>query len=316
MKKNLIYIIFFLTFISCRTEVSIPKETTDYLTEVLDLLEEKSVNKNKIDWNKFRIAIFKKGKDAKNVADVYPAIEYAISELKDNHSYFKSVIESEVNTENKPLPVNHDETTPDDIGYIKIPFCIGTEDDYNDYILEITEKIKEQSKKKLKGWVIDLRGNFGGNMWPMLLSIEPLIGNGTFGYFVNSNNQYQAWKLNKGKVYIDDELIFEKSSYNELDLTNQFLAILTDSRTASSGEAITIALKNRVNSKSFGKPTYGVSTGCVSHQLSDGSTINLAESIFADRTKKKYGFKVIPDFETNEYDTLEKGIQWIYKMNN
>jgi hypothetical protein len=42
----------------------------------------------------------------------------------------------------------------------------------------------------------------------------------------------------------------------------------------------------RENSKSFGQSTFGVSTGCVSHELSDGSIINLAESIFADRKRQ------------------------------
>ena len=89
----------------------------------------------------------------------------------------------------------------------------------------------------MKGWIVDLRGNFGGNMWPMLLSVEPLIGNGTLGYFV------------------------------------------------------------------------------VSHELSDGSIINLAESIFADRKKTKFGSKIIPDFQVEENQTLKAGIEWIYEMN-
>jgi len=286
------YIILLLAFISCQTQDSIPKEVSDYLVETLDLLEANSVNKNKIDWKEFKIDVFKKVQNAKNIEDTYPAISYAIKKLDDNHSYFKPTTETETNSENKSLPVLFDETTPNDIGYIRIPFCIGTEDNYNDYISTISTKIEEQSKKKLKGWIIDLRGNFGGNMWPMLLSIEPLIGNGTLGYFVNSDNQHQAWKLNKGKVYIDNELIFENKLYEKLDLSKPFLAVLIDSRTASSGEAIVVA-----------------------HQLSDGSTINLAESIFTDKKMNKYGLSIYPDVVIEENKTLKAGIDWIYEMN-
>lgn len=236
-EKKLNYIFFMLAFISCQTQNSIPKEVSGYLTETLDLLEENSVNKNEIDWNEFRIDIFKKAQNAKKIKDTYSAISEAVSKLNDNHSYFKPITETETNFENKPLPVLSDEITPDDIGYVRIPFCIGTENEYNVYISTIRKKIEEQSQKKLKGWIVDLRGNFGGNMWPMLLSVEPLIGNGTLGYFV------------------------------------------------------------------------------VSHELSDGSIINLAESIFADRKKTKFGSKIIPDFQVEENQTLKAGIEWIYEMN-
>ena len=120
----------------------------------------------------------------KKIEDTYPAISYAIKKLNDNHSYFRTITETETNSETEPLPVLTDEITPYDIGYIRIPFCIGTEREYHDYISVIRTKIDEQSQNKLKGWIIDLRGNFGGNMWPMLLAIEPLLGNGTIGYFI------------------------------------------------------------------------------------------------------------------------------------
>lgn len=313
--KILLYTILISTFIGCHTKNSIPKEIEAYLNETIDLLENKSVNKNKIDWNEFRVDVFKKAKNAKKTEDTYAALSYAVSELNDNHSYFKPATEAGITAENKPLPKLSDEFTPNDIGYIRIPFCIGKENDYDDYITTISAKIKEQLKKKTKGWIIDLRGNFGGNMWPMLLSLEPLIGNGTFGYFVDADNQYQAWKLNKGKVFIDDELIFQNKLYEKLDLSDQYLAILTDGKTASSGEAIAVALKYRMKSKSFGKPTYGVSTGCVSHQLSDGSTLNLAESVFADKKMNKYGLSINPDVIIDENEALKSGIKWIYKMN-
>ena len=69
-----------------------PKEVSDYLTETLHLLKEKSVHKNEIDWNEFEIDVFKKAQNAKSIEDVYPVISYAITKLNDNHSYFKPLI--------------------------------------------------------------------------------------------------------------------------------------------------------------------------------------------------------------------------------
>lgn len=303
-----------LAFVSCSTQNSVPKEVSGYLNETLSLLKEKSIHKNTIDWEEFKVDIFKRAQNAKNIKETYSVISYAISKLNDNHSYFKSVTVLDEDSENKPLLVLDDEITPKDIGYIRIPFCIGTEEEYQNYIVKIRRKIEEQSQNGLKGWIVDLRGNFGGNMWPMLLSVEPLIGNGTLGYFVDSDGNSEAWKIVEGKAYIEDQLIME-TAVSSKDFSNQFVAVLTDNQTASSGEAMTVAFKFRNNTKSFGKPTFGVSTGCVSHTLSDGSVINLAESVFADRKMIKYGLSINPDFEIEEKKVLQAGIEWIYEMN-
>ncbi len=285
-----------------------------YLNEVIELLENNSINKSKIDWNEFRISVFEKAGNAQSIQDTYPAVTYAISKLGDSHSYFSPVIDIE-NMQDKPLPILLDEPTPEDIGYVRVPFCIGTDDEMNAYVSLIQTKIIQQIDTNLKGWIIDLRGNFGGNMWPMLLSIEPLMGNGTLGYFVDADNNYEAWKLASGKAFIGDALVYENFEFKELNLSNSYIAVLTNNETASSGEAIAVAFKNRINTKSFGGSTFGVSTGCVSHQLSDGSIINLAESVFADGSRKRYGYSIAPDMETDEKDALKKGIEWIYEMN-
>jgi carboxyl-terminal processing protease len=181
--------LFIIAFISCQNQNSIPKEVSDYLSESINLLEQKSIRKNEINWEEFKSDIFKKAQNAKTINDAYPIIKYAISKLNDRHSYFRSIIETDTDSENNPLPVLSDEVTPKDIGYIRIPFCIGTEKDYDTYISKIRNKIDSQSNQNLQGWIIDLRGNFGGNMWPMLLSLEPILGNGTFGYFIDADGK-------------------------------------------------------------------------------------------------------------------------------
>lgn len=92
---------------------------------------------------------------------------------------------------------------------------------------------------------------------------------------------------------------------------NPYVAFLTDNVTASPREAVAIAFKGRDKTKSFGTPTFGVSTGNRVHILSDGSRINLTESLFADRNKIKYGNSVYPDMKCDDNKTLEEAIKWI-----
>lgn len=308
-----VLMLFFLISINCTSgHKTLPPDVNAYLNEVLELLENKSVNKKNIDWRILCDSVFREAEHATQITETYAAISLAVFMLKDNHSYFRPVTEVTNDTRSDPLPVLTDELTPKDIGYIRLPFCIGTTEQLNSYISTIQYKLKQQVGRSLKGWVVDLRGNFGGNMWPMLLASEPLLGNDTLGYFVDADKNCQSWILKEGRAYINETLVHENLSYEKIDLTNQQVAVLIDGQTASSGEALAIAFKQRNRTKFFGVSTYGVSTGCVSHTLSDGSVINLAESIFADRTLKTYGNKVNPDTETT--NPMAEAIRWIYEV--
>lgn len=294
---------------------SISENARSYLNEILLILENNLVNKDKIDWGSFKNEVFELAKNSKKIEDTYPAIDSAISLLEDNHSYFKAIVENEQNHESKTLPTLLDENTPEDIGYVRVPFCIGNEQHLDEYIVTIQNILCSQNSQELKGWIIDLRNNFGGNMWPMLLALEPFFMKDTIGYFVDSEDNYKAWILTNGAVFIDNQHIYSNKLYTSLDLTDSKVAVLIDHKTASSGEATAIALKGRNKTKLFGEPSFGVSTGCVPHRLSDGSIINLAESIFTDKNKNKYGLSIMPDYKTDSLETVQRAIDWINKGN-
>jgi len=49
------------------------------------------------------------------------------------------------------------------------------------YLKLITMTLQEMNPA---GWIIDLRGNSGGNMYPMLAGLSSLLGEGVLGYDV------------------------------------------------------------------------------------------------------------------------------------
>jgi hypothetical protein len=313
MQKYLFYILVAGMYLSCgnRNIYKLTPVSQNYIDEVIDILEHNSVNKGKINWEEFRIDVYRHAKGAQTLEQTYPSISYAIAKLDDHHSYFAANIPPKDSSELKPLPVLHDEVVPENIGYIRIGFCMGDEQQTNSYINAVTSKIQQQDKHNLKGWIIDLRGNFGGNMWPMLAAVGPILGEGTVGHFIYPDSAIITWQYNDGKAYDDNGIWAQSSSTYQLKNSNPYVAVLTDSETASSGEAMTIAFKGRNKTKSFGVPTFGVSTGNNVHTLSDGSRINLTECVFADRFKKPYGGPVLPDVECQEHETLDKAINWL-----
>jgi carboxyl-terminal processing protease len=316
MNQCLLFILIITSSVSCgnRNAPHLSPIAKNYIDEVLILLQQNSVNKNTINWDDFRNDIYSHAKNAKTIADTYPTISYAITKLGDHHSYFVANEVTSDTSDLKPLPILQDEVVPKDIGYIRIGFCMGDEEQVNQYIHSVTEKITQQDHANIKGWIVDLRGNFGGNMWPMLVAIGPILGEGILGYFYYPNGTSTAWSYKDGQAFDENGTWSQSKNPYQIIAKNPYVAVLTDNETASSGEAVTIAFKGRKNTKSFGAPTFGVSTGNRSHTLSDGSRINLTESVFADRNKTKYGSSVVPDVQCPENETLIQAINWLYSQ--
>jgi carboxyl-terminal processing protease len=313
MKKYINHILIIFLCIICGNinSQNLSPAAKNYIDEVITLLQSNSINKNKINWEDFRNDIYIHAKNSKTLEDTYPSISYAISKLGDHHSYFIAIIDTQDPSDLKLPPILQDEIVPENIGYIRIGFCMGDSEQNKNYINAVSEKIIKQDKSNIKGWIVDLRGNFGGNMAPMLLAIGPILGEGIVGYSYYPEGSYYTWNYKDGKLF-DENGIWDTSTKNvQLKSENPYVAILTDNLTASSGEAVVIAFKERDKTKSFGSPTFGVSTGNRSHTLSDGSRINLTELVFADRKKRKYGNSVYPDVACDEKETLEKAIIWL-----
>jgi hypothetical protein len=73
------------------------------------------------------------------------------------------------------------------------------------------------------------------------------------------------------------------------------VAVLVDSSTASSAEAITIAFHGRPGTRFFGTPTAGKSTAVQPFKLDDGAELYLTTAIDADRSGKSYPTGFTPD---------------------
>jgi hypothetical protein len=314
IKNFFFYFLITICCINCnhKNSINISPIAKNYIDEVITILQNNSINKNKINWEDFRNDVYRHAKGSKTIENTYPSITYAITKLEDNHSYFAANIVSQDTSDLAPLPILLDEIVPENIGYIRLGFCMGNDNQKQKYIDTVLYKIVKQNKVNLKGWIVDLRGNFGGDMVPMLVAVSPILGEGVLGYFYYPDSSFYTWNYKNGYLYDENGIWWEQSTNTyHLKSPNPPVAILTDSITASSGEAVAIAFKGRSKTKSFGKPTFGVSTSNRVHTLSDGSRINLTVSVFADRNKTKYGNSVYPDVKCDEDKILEESINWI-----
>ncbi len=275
-----------------------------YMEAVLDIMEVNSINRYVIDWRDFRARARSDVAGAETTADVYPAIDRAIERLEDNHSFLRRPPLG--TTAPAPLPPPALPAPPAradpgvallaaGLGYLEVPAFTGLGAEANALATQYHRLIESVDTLGICGWVVDLRGNTGGNMWPMIAGVGPILGEGLVGHFVDPDSVVSPWYYRAGGSWNGSFEISTASNPYTLLTPTPPVAVLTDGLTASSGEATTIAFRGRPDARSFGEPTWGVSTANRGFPLSDGAMLILTVSTMADRTGQLYGLEVVPD---------------------
>lgn len=197
----LLKILFFclLVLLSCSNEkepvvTSLTAQT--YVDEVVSLMKTNSINRKTIDWTGFKATVNAQAQDAQTIADTYPAIKAALALLGDNHSTYYTATGTVLYGNSAVACTDANIITGtiyNGIGYIKVTTFNGGGSEASQYAQSIQDAIKAADSDPIVGWIVDLRGNLGGNMWPMLAGVGPLLGEGTCGYFLDPDGNASAW---------------------------------------------------------------------------------------------------------------------------
>jgi carboxyl-terminal processing protease len=221
--------------------------------------------------------------------DTYPAIRALLRRLGDHHSFLMSPqIAAMRAAADDPLPLVRVQTTG--VGLISVPayssFDPGRAQSYARAVYDLLTAAIANGAGSCR-WIVDLRSNGGGNMWPMLGGLRPFLGEVELGSFVSSGGTRRPWHAR------DQVDVKPPAALAALESAN--VAVLLGPHTASSGEAVAISFIRRARTRSFGLPTSGQSTSNVDRKLPDGAHIALTVGIEADRTGKLYGHEITPD---------------------
>lgn len=304
-------------FIGCNEDdpgPSIAPEAARYLDEVLDIMESNSINRLTIDWENFRQRVLEEADGAEAIRDLEPALRQALLLLGDRHSFIQTASGGFLSASNANCaPTMSDAPSlPEAIGYVNVRSFSGNNDAALVYAQEIQDAIRDQDQAGAKGWIIDLRDNPGGNMWPMIAALGPILGDGIAGYFEHPDGRSQSWSvLGSSSVFDGSNVLFELPEDYDLIEDHPKVAVLIGSRTASSGEVVAISFIGRADTRSFGVPTCGLSTSNSQFQLSDGSVLILTTAYLADRDQNKFGFPIPPDQRAAPEDIFEEAIRWL-----
>lgn len=235
------------------------------------------------------------------------AIKQVLKALGDGHSFLMDPERqaNEPRVARASFVAPHWEVLEPGIGYLAVPGIRAGDGAmrvrYRDAVLDA---LRAGSEQGVRGWLVDLRENGGGTMWPMLAGLEPLLRGQTPGFFLRIDGGRDAWPNNT-----------TAASAGAPDLGQVPVAVLTSGRTGSSGEAMVVAFRGRPYTRSFGAPTFGVATANAGHRLADGTVLQLTGSLFVDRNGKGDGASLVPDVTVRELGvgdrTRQAAVEWL-----
>ena len=284
-----------------------------YLTELVAVMQEHSLNRQRIDWNAFRTSVVTAAGAAQSVEQAFPAIRTALELLGDGHSIYQPVTGSPISAiracgaSNAGTP-----TLPDTVGYVRVGSFVGGTAEATAFANAVQQAIAGADRDGLPGWVVDLRGNGGGNMWPMLAGVGPVLGAGRVGHFIDALGAASAWEYRDGGSWLSGVLLQGVDTPYRLRHESPRVAVLIDGGTASSGEAIAIAFQRRPETRSFGTATCGLSTANQTFTMSDGARLGLTVSVMADRTRAPYGAQIAPDEPVSDpREAEQRAVAWL-----
>ncbi|WP_165933938.1 S41 family peptidase [Stenotrophomonas sp. TEPEL] len=162
------------------------------------------------------------------------------------------------------------------------PFSGGDREQVDRFVGTFHSQLSRLHALGVRRWIVDLRLNSGGNMWPMLSALSPLLGTEDIGGTENGDGSVDAW-------------IVDPPAPSVPDLTGDKVAVLLGSSTASSGEAVAIAFNGRPRTRSFGERSGGYSTSNRSFDLPGGYRLHVACATFMDRAGRVYPSGIEPD---------------------
>ncbi len=312
--KKIFILLLFIAGTTQAQESRVQEKALQVMKEINTKLRNRSLYRDSIRWEAYEAEL----------ANINPAnyspdslmVPYILTfykflrEAGDMHSFYMGPIAStKMKQVQDSVPLPEVSLLDDHTGYIKVPQLMTSNPGL---IVKYTDSLRSQiqhldNKTEIRAWVVDLRNNGGGTMWPMIAGLNPLIPDGIAGYFIDDRSRSSIWK----SMSRNPENVGNVKTIYKCRNPNSKIAVLFNERTASSGEMTIISFLGLPNVKTFGTPSAGFTTANQTIPLSNGGFLYLATSFSADRNKKIYKGRLQPEVLVPEERILEAARHWL-----
>ena len=292
---------------SCRDSIA------RIVNQAMTIIKRDYYRREEIDWNTVSASVSERLQKMESCEDASVILSSCFSQLSEKHSFlmpatkaseYSGAAPEKTVTELKPEKPSLNRLVGkimvakenEDIGYITVPWISSTDPEVCTRLADSLQSIIEGlDQAGVSKWIIDLRANTGGNCWPMIAGMGPLLGEGVCGYFVFPDKR-KPWVYKEGAAMHDENVIAKTSgSGYKLKTPVKRIAVLIGPKTSSSGEILALAFKGRQNTTLFGHPTAGLTTANTTYTLRDNSLLVLSVCKEADRSGTVCDGKIQPD---------------------
>ena len=251
------------------------------------------------EWKATRDSILAAAKSLASMDEAHDAVSKAAAVAGGKHSRLVAPVTDTASYEEVAPQVK---LLDGNVAYVVVPAHSGVKVSNTEYIDTILDFL--QANNDASGVVLDLRDNRGGNMYPMIAAVSPLLPDGVLLSFKGRKRtmpiplDYVLTTSNLGDVAIEK---FPESTP---------VAILINEWTASSGEATLLCFRGLDNVRTFGAPTAGYASANTMKNLADGYQLLITTSCDMARTGEVFcDDPIAPDVPTDT--PLEDALAWI-----
>jgi len=287
-----------------------------YVDKALDIMERHSIMRNLIEWEEFREITFERASELNDMSDAHATIREAVMRLGDNHSRLilpdqaAALKKLDESSGGPPAwtPVSG-QLVDQRIGLITVPAFSGlNKNRMKRYVDEMHAVMKSIDSDEVCAWIVDVRENTGGNVFPMLSGIGPILGSGRAGGGVSADGKAHFYSVEKNGR--SGQAGPSRRSYR-LKNRNPPVAVLIGRETAGT---IALAFIGREETMTFGEPTAGPTIGMGTFTLKDGAILNLAGTIMFDRIGRRYGGSIQPQVAASNDEIIGFAVGWLTSM--
>ncbi|MDK8798456.1 S41 family peptidase [Corynebacterium coyleae] len=244
-------------------------------------------------------------KQADSLDEIRPALNDAVQAAGGKHS---KLIDPNVEQEYAEMESTRAAVERNgNVAWATVP-GVSRHDDIQSYADTLTSGLVQARDNGACGVVVDLRGNDGGDMGPMVAGLSPVLPDGTVLEFVSAGGS--------SPVTVSGNAVSGGGSPVETSggkWDGVPVAVLVDDLTASSGEATMLAFRGLDQSRSFGTPTAGYASANTVYDFPDGSSLML--TIAKDKARTGETFAEDP-IEPDVQGGREQALQWLRDEHN
>ena len=292
MRRIHIFLFATLTIIGC----SSPNET--YIRDAIQQMDRKGLYAEGEEWEATKKEAL--SQEPETLEEAQEIINKAAKVAGGKHSYLMPANKAQAREKRSNEEVSPSVTMIEDsICMIHLPAFAGDDENCLRYARTVLNSIPDT----VKGVCIDLRGNHGGNMYPMIAAVHRFLPDDIFLKFKMRRRFQSVMPINK-------EFVAKVVGIDIEPRINCPVAILTDEATASSGEAVLLSFRGLDNVRVFGSPTAGYASANESIIFYNGSILALTVSCDIARTGEVFcDDPIVPDVETESPE--EDAIFWL-----